>query len=109
MSEKKWVVDLSAEERGQLLGLIRKGTAAARRLTRAHILLLAGEGRTDQEIAAALHANRSTAAAKVPRPAAGWPLILAFAILHAGDRGVIVPCEADVTISTRCATTALSI
>ena len=33
MSEKKWVVDLSAEERGELLGRIRKGKAAARRLT----------------------------------------------------------------------------
>ena len=61
MSEKKWLVDLSAEERGELLGLIRKGKAAARRLTRAHILLLADEGRTDEEIAAALHTNRSTA------------------------------------------------
>jgi transposase len=61
MSEKKWVVDLSAEEREELLGLIRKGKAAARRLTRAHILLLADEGRTDEEIAAALHTNRSTA------------------------------------------------
>ena len=29
MSEKKWVVDLSAEEREELLGLIRKGKAAA--------------------------------------------------------------------------------
>ena len=36
MSEKKWVVDLSAEERGELLGLIGKGKAAARRLTRAY-------------------------------------------------------------------------
>ena len=61
MSEKKWVVDLTAEERGELPGLIRKGKAAARRLTRAHILLLADEGRTDEEIAAALHTNRSTA------------------------------------------------
>ena len=61
MSEKKWVVDLSAEERVELLGLIRRGKAAARRLTRAHILLLADEGRTDEEIAAALHTNRSTA------------------------------------------------
>jgi transposase len=61
MSDKKWVVDLSTEERVQLLGLIRKGKAAARRLTRAHILLLADEGRTDEEIAAVLHTNRSTA------------------------------------------------
>ena len=52
MSEKKWVVDLSEEERSELLELIRKGKAAARRLTRAHILLLADERRTDDEIAA---------------------------------------------------------
>ena len=55
------MIDLSAEERGDLLRLIRKGKAAARRLTRAHILLLADEGCTDEEIAAALHTNRSTA------------------------------------------------
>jgi transposase len=61
MSEKKWVVDLSEDERSELLALIRKGTASARRLTRAHILLHADEGRTDEEIAAALHTNRSTA------------------------------------------------
>lgn len=61
MSEKKWVVDLGEQERADLLALIRKGKAAARRLTRAHILLLADEGRTDEQIAAALHTNRSTA------------------------------------------------
>ena len=60
MSDKKWIVDLTEVERGELLALIRKGKASARRLTRAHILLLADEGRTDEEIAAALHANRST-------------------------------------------------
>jgi hypothetical protein len=61
MSEKEWVVDLAAEERGERLGLIRKGKAAARRLTRAHILLRADEGRTAEGIAAALHINRSRA------------------------------------------------
>ena len=61
MSEKKWVVDLAEDERRELLGLIRKGKASVRRLTRAHILLLADESRTDEEIAAALHTNRSTA------------------------------------------------
>ena len=61
MPEKQWVVGLAEDERRELLGLIRKGKASARRLTRAHILLLADEGRTDEEIAAALHTNRSTA------------------------------------------------
>jgi hypothetical protein len=45
------VVDPSADARGELLGLIRKGRAAAGRLTRVHIVLLAGECRTDEEIA----------------------------------------------------------
>jgi len=61
VSEKKWVVDLADEERGALLALLKKGRVAARRVSRAHILLLAAEGRTDEEVAAALHVNRSTA------------------------------------------------
>ena len=60
MAEKKWVVDLTAEERTELLTLIRKGKVAARQLTRAHILLHADEGRCDEAIATALHTNRST-------------------------------------------------
>jgi len=60
MSEKKWLVDLTEDERGELLALIRKGRVAARRLSRAHILLLANEGQADETIAAALHVNRST-------------------------------------------------
>jgi transposase len=60
MSEKKWRVDLSEEERGELLRLIRRGRVAARRLTRAHILLHADAGQADEAIAEALHTNRST-------------------------------------------------
>lgn len=44
---KVYVVDLSEEERTQLLELTRKGTAKARRLRRAQILLAAGDGATD--------------------------------------------------------------
>jgi hypothetical protein len=60
MSEKKWVVDLSEEERGQLLELLRKGRVAAQRVRRAHILLHADEGQADEAIAALLYTNRST-------------------------------------------------
>ena len=60
MSDKKWVVDLSEDECGELLKLIRKGRVAARRVTRAHILLHADEDQADEVIAAALHTNRST-------------------------------------------------
>jgi transposase len=57
---KKYIVDLTAEERNQLFDLIKKGSASARKLTRAHILLHADEGASDGDIAEALHVNRST-------------------------------------------------
>lgn len=55
----KYVVSLSGEERAELEGLVKKGKAAARRITRSRILLLADEGtdgsaRTDEEIVEAL-------------------------------------------------------
>jgi transposase len=57
---KRYVVDLTTAERTELLNLVRRGVTSARRLTRARILLLAGEGRTDEAIAAALHVHRAT-------------------------------------------------
>jgi hypothetical protein len=60
MSAKLYQVKLSADERHSLTTLLRKGTAKARRLTRARVLLLADEGRTDEEIASALRISPST-------------------------------------------------
>ncbi len=57
---KKYVVDLSEEEKKQLRQLTAKGTTGARRLRRAHALLLADEGMTDQEIARAPNGSVST-------------------------------------------------
>ena len=57
---KKYLVTLTAEERAQLLDLTKKGSATARKLTRAHILLQADDGATDQAIAIALHIHRTT-------------------------------------------------
>ena len=57
---KKYIVSLSADERTQLLELIKKGTLAARKLRRAYILLRADEGETDEAIAASLHIHRTT-------------------------------------------------
>jgi hypothetical protein len=64
---KKYVVKLSAEERGQLDTLIRSGKHPARKLTRARILLKAdvgeaGEGWSDSQIAAALGTGLTTVA-----------------------------------------------
>ena len=51
MPAKKYRVDLTAEERETLMGIIRYGKAAARQVTRARILLKADEGLSDEEIA----------------------------------------------------------
>lgn len=59
---KRYVVNLEVEEREQLRDLTRKGKAAARTVRRAQTLLLADEGRTDAEIAAALHSGVATVA-----------------------------------------------
>jgi hypothetical protein len=60
MSNEKYVVNLGDDERTLLKDLIKKGKGSARRLTRAHILLLADEDKTDETIAATLHASIST-------------------------------------------------
>ena len=64
---EKYRVTLTAEERDGLENLVRKGKAAARKLTHARILLLADEGdgrrgRLDEDIAETLHAGLRTIA-----------------------------------------------
>jgi len=51
---------LQSEERTVLLEVIKKGKVGGRRLNRAHILLLADEGQTDETIATALYMGAST-------------------------------------------------
>jgi len=58
--KKLYVVNLSSEEKERLEELIKKGQNAARKIRRAHILLLANEGLKDKEIAAVLGAAVST-------------------------------------------------
>ena len=54
MPKKKYLVDLSADERETLLQLIRRGKHSSRKVTRARILLLAADGLTDEQIVASL-------------------------------------------------------
>jgi transposase len=58
--KKVYPVRLTDEERGALLALTRKGTIAARKLARAHILRLADEGKPDADIVGALGVGLST-------------------------------------------------
>jgi transposase len=57
---KKYIVDLSDEERAEIQALIRRGTAAARKITRARILLQAARGATDAEIVTAVGVGLAT-------------------------------------------------
>jgi transposase len=57
---KLYVVTLTDDELATLLDLTKKGTAPARKISRAHILLRANEGAGDQAIADALHIGRAT-------------------------------------------------
>lgn len=54
MPKKKYLVDLSADERETLLQLVRRGKHSSRKVTRARILLLASDGLTDEQIVSAL-------------------------------------------------------
>jgi transposase len=60
MPKKIYIVDLTKEERTYLLDFIKRDKQSARKLNRARILLQADEGKTDDEIAAALHTGTAT-------------------------------------------------
>jgi transposase len=60
MPKKKYIVDLSTDEREQLQQLTRRGKTSARKLTRARVLLKAADGFTDEDIVAALNVGIAT-------------------------------------------------
>ncbi|QTA88181.1 helix-turn-helix domain-containing protein [Desulfonema magnum] len=57
---KRYIVSLTDEEKDELIALTKKGKTGARKINRAHILLLADECRTDKEIAVILRTGVST-------------------------------------------------
>lgn len=57
---KKHFVNLSDEQRLQLLDLVKRGKAGAREIRRAHTLLMASDGSTDEAIAKTLHISINT-------------------------------------------------
>lgn len=63
MPQKKYLVDLTAVEKLELEKLLKGGKHQSRRITRARILLLANDGKTDDEIVDALQTARPTASA----------------------------------------------
>lgn len=60
MPKKKYLVDLSSDEREELRQLVRRGKHSSRKVTRARILLLAATGATDEQIVAALSGGINT-------------------------------------------------
>ncbi len=57
---KKYIVTLTDEEQAAIQALTHRGRVAARRLTRAHILRMAHEKSSDEEIAEALTTSVAT-------------------------------------------------
>jgi transposase len=68
---KKYVVELTDEQRSALLGTVNTGRESARKITRCRVLLKAADGETDQEIAAALGVSVGTPERARRRFAAG--------------------------------------
>jgi putative transposase len=60
MPKKKYLVDLSADEREELSQLVRRGKHSSRKVTRARILLLVADGSTDEQIVSALKTGFAT-------------------------------------------------
>ena len=60
MPAKKYIVNLDADERQQLLDMTSRGKIGARKMKRAQILLKADDGWIDKEIIQALNTSRST-------------------------------------------------
>ena len=60
MRTKKYRVDLTDDERGELGAMLRKGRSSARRLARARVLLSAAEDRLDADTAAAVRCSVTT-------------------------------------------------
>jgi transposase len=58
--QKIYRVDLTEAEQNHLQELVSKGKTAARKITRARILLLAHQGKSDSAIGEALHSGRAT-------------------------------------------------
>src|SRR5262245_50674861 len=62
MPKKKYVVDLSPDERATLEHRLRSGTTGTRQLTRARMLLKTADGWDDEAIATALDVGTATVA-----------------------------------------------
>ncbi|MDQ3586601.1 MAG: helix-turn-helix domain-containing protein [Acidobacteriota bacterium] len=60
MPKKKYLVDLTTDEREQLHQLVRRGKHSSRKVTRARILLLAADDSTDEQIVASLRTGFAT-------------------------------------------------
>ncbi len=53
-------MNLTEDERTELLAFLKQGKPSVGKVARAHMLLLADEGQTDERIAATLHVGRAT-------------------------------------------------
>ena len=59
---KRWTVRLTEDQESTLLEMVTRGKESARTIRRAHTLLLAWEGKTDEEIAEIVRCSVTTVA-----------------------------------------------
>jgi len=69
--KKKYIVELTSEERSELEAMVKKGKAAAYKIKHAHVLLNAdqgpeGPGWKDAEIAKTFHCHVTTSGKRSP-------------------------------------------
>ena len=98
----KYIVDLRADERTELLQLIGRGKPSARKVVRARILLKADEGFSDAQIVAALDTSRPTVERTRKRFVEGG---LARALndkRHPGQRRKLTPKQEAHLIAVAC-------
>ena len=57
---KRYIIELTQVEKETMVELTKKGRPGARKVKRANILLLADQGKKDEEIVTVLHTSRNT-------------------------------------------------
>jgi transposase len=96
------ILTLSFDERMALLGLVRHGTAPARTLTRARILLHADDETSPNEIARVLHVSRRTVDRACQRYADGGLAATLYDCPRPGAAPVLGGTEEAILVALAC-------
>ncbi len=109
MLAKKWIVNLSDEERAQLQQALKEGACGRRQLKRAHILLLADAGHPNRAIAVTVRVVSSTVARTCRRYVQGGLDHALSEMPHSKRRTLLHEEERPAPTVSRCNATAPSL